>query len=118
MMTTQSARLHHAAFFPYMFVDHVGEVHWTNNHAVEATAPEILFITSFPPRECGIATYSSDLMGAMRSKFGDSFELVVCALESDLERCVYREEPKFVMNTDRPEEFANIALAINRSTNI
>jgi hypothetical protein len=23
--------------------------------------PEILFITSFPPRECGIATYSQDL---------------------------------------------------------
>ena len=23
--------------------------------------PEILFITSYPPRECGIATYSQDL---------------------------------------------------------
>ena len=23
--------------------------------------PEILFITSYPPRECGIATYSHDL---------------------------------------------------------
>ena len=118
MMTTQSARLHHAAFFPYMFVDHVGEVHWTNHHAVETTAPEILFITSFPPRECGIATYSCDLMGAMRSKFGDSFGLVVCALESDLEQCVYPEEPRFVLNTDRPDEFADIVLAINRSVNI
>ena len=27
--------------------------------------PEILFITSFPPRECGIATYSQDLIKAM-----------------------------------------------------
>lgn len=29
--------------------------------AVQKTLPEIVFITSYPPRECGIATYSQDL---------------------------------------------------------
>ena len=29
------------------------------------TLPEVLFITSFPPRECGIATYSQDLIHAL-----------------------------------------------------
>ena len=29
--------------------------------------PEILFITSYPPRECGIATYSQDLIKALNT---------------------------------------------------
>jgi hypothetical protein len=28
--------------------------------------PVILFITSYPPRECGIATYSQDLLAALK----------------------------------------------------
>ncbi len=28
--------------------------------------PEILIITSYPPRECGIATYSQDLVTALK----------------------------------------------------
>ena len=30
--------------------------------------PEILFINSYPPRECGIATYSQDLVKALNNK--------------------------------------------------
>jgi hypothetical protein len=33
---------------------------------------EILFITSYPPRECGIATYSHDLIKALDNKFSNS----------------------------------------------
>ena len=34
--------------------------------------PEILCITSYPPRECGIATYSQDLIVAVKNKFEKS----------------------------------------------
>ena len=34
--------------------------------------PEILFITSYPPRVCGIATYSQDLIKALNNKFSNS----------------------------------------------
>ena len=51
----------------------------------EKPLPEILFITSFPPRECGIATYSQDLMKALNHKFGNSFTLKVCAVETENE---------------------------------
>jgi len=37
--------------------------------------PEVLFITSYPPRVCGIATYSQDLITALNNKFSNSFPL-------------------------------------------
>jgi len=35
---------------------------------------EILVITSYPPRECGIATYSQDLIKALNNKFSHSIQ--------------------------------------------
>src|SRR5437868_15252350 len=67
--------------------------------------PEILFITSYPPRECGIATYSQDLMKALNNKFNHSFKLSICALESDNEKHDYAEEIKYVLNTNHLDAF-------------
>ena len=39
--------------------------------------PEILVITSFPPRECGIATYSQDLIKSLNNIFSDSFSIKI-----------------------------------------
>ena len=47
--------------------------------------PELLFISSFPPRECGIATYSHDLVRALDTKLSNSFTLKICPLESENE---------------------------------
>ncbi len=35
----------------------------------EIKLPEILFLTTFPPRECGISNYSQDLNIALKNKF-------------------------------------------------
>jgi hypothetical protein len=48
----------------------VNGIHTSNS---ENKLPEILFITSYPPRECGIATYSQDLVKALNNKFDHSF---------------------------------------------
>ena len=47
-----------------------------NNQPFELkkSLPEILFITSFPPRECGIATYSQDLIAALNNQIENSFQ--------------------------------------------
>ena len=37
--------------------------------------PEILFITTIPPRQCEIATYSQDLIKALENKFKGSFKI-------------------------------------------
>ena len=58
----------------------------TNKLDTRSPLPEILFITSFPPRECGIATYSQDLIKALKNKFNHSFKISICPLESDSEK--------------------------------
>jgi len=81
--------------------------------------PEILFITSYPPRECGIATYSQDLMKALNNQYVSSFSLTVCALENEHEKHLYAdEEVKYTLNTSDPASFRTIAETINNDDNI
>ena len=75
--------------------------------------PEILFITSYPPRECGIATYSQDLMNAIKEKFGQSFSLKICALEAKEGNHVYPDEVKYVLQTTDLEQYDDFARKIN-----
>ena len=58
----------------------ISQQKWINNNEV-AELPEILFITSYPPRECGIATYSSDLIKAIKEKYKPAFSIKICALQ-------------------------------------
>ena len=78
--------------------------------------PEILVITSYPPRECGIATYSQDLIKALNNKFSNSFSLKVCALEAGNTNYVYPDDVKFVLKTSVAAEYEKLALKINADT--
>ncbi|MFE3867240.1 glycosyltransferase [Flavobacterium sp. LS2P90] len=78
--------------------------------------PEILFVTTYPPRECGIATYSQDLIKALHNKFKNSFKIKICPLESDHEQHTYNDAIKYILNTDHPNAFVSLANQIN--TNI
>ncbi len=76
---------------------------------------EILFVSSYPPRECGIATYTQDLMNAITDKFGKSFSIKVCALENSPILRNYGDEVKFVMDTSH---YIDVAEKINKDENI
>lgn len=80
--------------------------------------PEILFITSCLPRQCGIATYSQDLIMALQNEFSGSFSISVCAIESDVERHNYNGKAKYTLNTDYPAAFKSLARLINNNTAI
>jgi glycosyltransferase involved in cell wall biosynthesis len=80
--------------------------------------PEILFITSYPPRECGIATYSQDLVKALNNKFGQSFKINICPVESDSGKHVYTNDIKQVLNIDYPGAFITLSESINDNDNI
>ncbi|WP_291102383.1 MULTISPECIES: glycosyltransferase [unclassified Flavobacterium] len=84
----------------------------------ENKLPEILFITTFPPRECGIATYSQDLILALKNKFKKSFALKIVALELENEKHKYKDDIYAVLETDNPNSYLELAENINENTTI
>jgi glycosyltransferase involved in cell wall biosynthesis len=79
---------------------------------------EVLFITTYPPRECGIATYTQDLIRSICKGFGSSFNISICALATDHEEHEYSDTIKFILNTDDDESYAQLAHDINYDNNI
>lgn len=68
--------------------------------------PKILLLSTFPPRQCGIATYTQDLIRALKNQFVYSFQLEVCALETDREQHIYEfPEVKYVLNTSQTSSY-------------
>ena len=80
--------------------------------------PGILFITSYPPRECGIATYSQDLIKSIHKAFGNSLSISVCALETGVDQHVYPDEVKYVLNIRDSNQYPELIHSINRDINI
>lgn len=80
--------------------------------------PGILFINPYPPRECGIATYSQDLIKALNNKFNSSFSIPVCALESGDATYNYPVEVKYIFNTSLSLEYQKLAQTINKDNRI
>ena len=80
--------------------------------------PEILLISSYPPRECGIATFSQDLLTALHGKFSQSFTLSVCALEAAQEKHTYPPEVRYVLDTSEPRDYLELADAVSADTQI
>ncbi|MFA6873605.1 MAG: glycosyltransferase [Bacteroidaceae bacterium] len=74
---------------------------------------EVLFITTYPPRECGIATFSDDLINAIHRKFAQNFVIRVCALESTLEKHTYPAIVKYKLNSSEEKDFVATAAKIN-----
>jgi glycosyltransferase involved in cell wall biosynthesis len=77
--------------------------------------PEVLFVTSYPPRECGIATYSQDLIEALKNKFEKSFELTICALELEEDRYNYPSEVHYSLQTDKASSYEEATYSINKN---
>lgn len=79
---------------------------------------QVLFITSYPPRECGIATYSQDLIRALNKKFSKSLSIKTCALENGSEMLNYPPEVKYTLNTSQANFYIDLAQQINKNNQI
>ncbi len=79
---------------------------------------ELLVISSFPPRKCGIATYTQDLVNAIADKFSNMFTVRVCALQKKQSNYIYPQVVKYTLNTDEVNEYKALALKINQDTAI
>lgn len=92
--------------------------HISTGNKQETEIPVVLILSSYPPRECGIATYSQDLILALNKQFDHSFEVQVCAFETGLMDYEYPEEVSDVLQTDIPVEYALLAQRINENERI
>lgn len=88
---------------------------YSNFKKRETNLPEILFITTYPPRECGIATYSQDLMDALNTKFKKTFQIIVAALELGNDKHNYSGVVEYVLETDNPNSYLKLAKEINEN---
>lgn len=64
--------------------------------------PDLVMITTYPPRACGLATFASDLMEAMQTQYEQAFSVKICAL--DAPEAVY---PACVFHVLQPESSAS-----------
>ncbi|MFH1308031.1 MAG: glycosyltransferase [archaeon] len=73
------------------------------------------FLGNFPPKECGIATFTKDLATAMNKKWNPRLKSRIIALND--ESCIYNYNKKVVLEINREdiEEFINVAKKINES---
>lgn len=89
-----------------------------NSQSTIGTLPEILFISSYPPRECGIATYTQDLIKALNNQFSNSFAIKICALATETEKHIYPKEVEYILETDETKSYRKLAEDINSNADI
>ncbi len=79
---------------------------------------DVLIITSYPPRQCGIATYSHDLIESLEKKFSSSFNIKVCALENETQHHFYDREVRYILETNLESSFTELSDSINYNDDI
>jgi glycosyltransferase involved in cell wall biosynthesis len=79
--------------------------------------PIVLVISSYPPRVCGIATYTQDLISALQSKYNHAFSPEICALQTEHDPHDYTQEVTHVLNTSDASSYTRLADAVNSNIN-
>ncbi|EIA07143.1 glycosyltransferase [Flavobacterium frigoris] len=79
---------------------------------------KMILISSFPPRECGIATFSQDLSNALNTIYGCTLPVEIYALENDMERCKDRDDITDILYTPILTEYRRIANVINERNDV
>ncbi|WP_347219424.1 hypothetical protein [Chryseobacterium sp.] len=80
--------------------------------------PEIIFISTFPPKVCGIATYCQDLIQSLQIKFNESFTIIICPMETEDEHYQYEADPAYRLNTSDAISYLELADKINKNDRI
>jgi len=79
----------------------------------KSSTRKVAFISSFPPRKCGIATFTSDLIRNTESAAKGGFEPLVVAMQAEDQR--YNEPVKFEIRQDIKNDYICAADYINFS---
>jgi glycosyltransferase involved in cell wall biosynthesis len=82
---------------------------------------KIAYISTYPPRECGIATFNYNLMRAINANFPkrkiiDSGFVVALNDSEDLDEYEYPDEVKYVIRQNNQKDYIRAANYVNNST--
>jgi glycosyltransferase involved in cell wall biosynthesis len=78
----------------------------------------ILLMSSYPPRQCGLATFSSDIVNSVKLVFGDSLPIEVCALQKEENQFEYGLDVHYALTVSSIEEYRILAEKINTRVDI
>lgn len=79
---------------------------------------KICFLSNFPPKECGIATFTKDLVYAMNKKWNPLLKSKVIALNENESFYNYDNRVIMQVNKDDIEDYITIAKKVNDSKDI
>ena len=80
--------------------------------------PEVVVISTFPPRECGIATYTKDLIKSLEKQFDKSFDVKIVALDNENQKYRYPDSIDYFLDANSTNSLSDLALEINENDNI
>jgi len=79
----------------------------------------ILFVSSYPPRECGLATFTQDLTRAFDKKFNPVIKTKICALnEQSTSIYNYNSDVIYQIDSAELENYVSLAQKINSRNDI
>jgi glycosyltransferase involved in cell wall biosynthesis len=76
------------------------------------------FISSFPPRDCGIASFTDDLSSAMDKRFNPKLKSQVIALNENEKGYDYSDKVIFEMSAHDIEHYIETAKLLNNNDNV
>jgi glycosyltransferase involved in cell wall biosynthesis len=79
---------------------------------------KMLIVSSYPPRECGIATFSNDIVNAVKIVFGNTLPIEVCALQNNEHHFQYGDEVKYILSATSLDDYRLVAEKINERSDI
>ena len=78
----------------------------------------ICFLGNYPPKECGIATFTKDLSSAINRKFYPELKSRIIALNDDANIYNYDQNVVLEINKDDIDDYISKAKEVNENNNI
>ena len=81
----------------------------------ESHKTQIAFVTTFPPTQCGIATFTKDLISAINNSFNKTLNCVICDITNKPKQM---DEIVFTLDPSEKENYKIVAEKINNNNAI
>src|SRR5437764_1282757 len=79
---------------------------------------EILFISTFPPKKCGLASFTQDLINAIKPEIEPDFSIKVCVLDKKVNASLYGYPVTMVMDSFRLASCMETAVLVNKDPSV